>query len=356
MNLLWSAPIGTATKFTTPTTDHGRVFVGTRDGHLVAFGRPAATALTGSPVSIPGIALGSSGSGNLTVTATKALTVTKVGTAAPFAATEPSLPHAMAAGDTLTVPMTFTPNAAGTVPGIVSLTTDSSTLAFSVLGTGVTPGITALPSSVRFTNRPTGVPVSASVQFANTGTGNETITALGVPSAPWSVRGLPDPGTVLAPGASFVASVTYNPTMPGSSTDTLSVTSASGTVSIPLSGTAAEGKGHLTIAPATLNFGAVPVGASRQLAFTLTNDGNVMIYVSKAKAPTGTFSSPDPVTEGIDLGPGQSVSVPIVFTPPGTGDFSDRYEITTNTEQGPMYVELTAAGTAAPPTEAAGRQ
>ena len=35
---LWSAPIGTASKFTVPATDDGRVYVGTRDGHLLGFG------------------------------------------------------------------------------------------------------------------------------------------------------------------------------------------------------------------------------------------------------------------------------------------------------------------------------
>ena len=35
---LWSAPIGTASKFTVPATDDGRVYGGTRDGHLLGFG------------------------------------------------------------------------------------------------------------------------------------------------------------------------------------------------------------------------------------------------------------------------------------------------------------------------------
>jgi hypothetical protein len=38
MHLVRSFPIGTAAKFVTPATDGGRVFVGTRDGHLLAFG------------------------------------------------------------------------------------------------------------------------------------------------------------------------------------------------------------------------------------------------------------------------------------------------------------------------------
>lgn len=43
---LWSAPIGTASKFSVPATDGGRVYVGTRDGHVLAFGRPSSAALS----------------------------------------------------------------------------------------------------------------------------------------------------------------------------------------------------------------------------------------------------------------------------------------------------------------------
>ncbi|MCG6497923.1 PQQ-binding-like beta-propeller repeat protein [Kitasatospora sp. A2-31] len=34
-----SFPLGTVTRFSVPATDNGRVFVGTKDGHLIAFGR-----------------------------------------------------------------------------------------------------------------------------------------------------------------------------------------------------------------------------------------------------------------------------------------------------------------------------
>ncbi len=40
MHLLRSLPVGTAAKFEPPATDGNRVFIGTRDGQLLAFGRP----------------------------------------------------------------------------------------------------------------------------------------------------------------------------------------------------------------------------------------------------------------------------------------------------------------------------
>lgn len=38
LQLLWSHPIGVATKFAVPATDSGRIYVGTGDGHVLAFG------------------------------------------------------------------------------------------------------------------------------------------------------------------------------------------------------------------------------------------------------------------------------------------------------------------------------
>jgi hypothetical protein len=47
--LRWSAPIGTANKFSVPTFDANRVYVGTRDGHVIAFGpRPTTNVLVPS--------------------------------------------------------------------------------------------------------------------------------------------------------------------------------------------------------------------------------------------------------------------------------------------------------------------
>ncbi|MFE9425129.1 choice-of-anchor D domain-containing protein [Kitasatospora sp. NPDC006697] len=354
LTLLWSGPIGVAPKFVTPATSNGRVYIGSRDGHLLAFGRPAASALTGSPVALGNVNVGASGTGTLTVTATKALSVTAVSTAAPFAVTAPALPHPMAVGDTLSIPVTFAPTVAGATSGIVNLATDAGTVGFSVTGSGMKAGFGTAPSSVSFDDEPTGVPVATSVQFTNTGTGSETISAVGSPAAPWTVTGAPAVGTVVAPGGSFIVNVSYDPTVAGDSTDTFSVTSTSGTFAVPLTGQAVTGQGHLTITPTTLAFGSVPVGtSSQQLSFSVTDDGNIPVTLNKAKAPVGTFSSPNAIAEGTVIGPGQSVSVPVVFTPGAAGPASDSYEITGNTGQGDLYVQLNGTGLAtlpAPPT------
>jgi hypothetical protein len=66
--LLWSGPIGVSTKFARPDASDGRIYVGTRDGHVLGFGATHHTLAVarqveaGGSVSsdVPGIACGSS--------------------------------------------------------------------------------------------------------------------------------------------------------------------------------------------------------------------------------------------------------------------------------------------------------
>ena len=352
---LYATPLPNLTKFNMPATDGGRVYVATRTGKILAFGRPASSALTGSPVNVGNVNVGATGTGTLTVQSTKALNITAITTSAPFAATAPALPYAMAAGATLSVPVSFTPTAAGNASGIITLTTDSGSIGFAVAGNGVKPGLTANPTTVSFSNQPTGVPKSATIQFTNTGTATETVTAETPPAAPYSTGStLPAIGTTIAAGASVNVSVTYSPTVAGTDTSSLSITSTSGTVTVPLSGTAVTGQGHLTITPTTLAFGNVTVGtASQPLSFTVTNDGNIPVTITKAKAVAGDFFTTAPIAEGTQISPDQSLSVPITFKPSIAGAESASYEITGDTGQGENFITMTGTGVtalSAPPT------
>ncbi|HEV2636377.1 MAG TPA: choice-of-anchor D domain-containing protein [Actinocrinis sp.] len=351
LDLLWSGAIGTGVKFTTPATDNGRVYVGTRDGDILAFGRPSTTALSGSPVTIGNVAVGSTGTGTLTLTATKALNITAVSTSAPFAVTAPTLPHALAAGASVSVPVAFSPAATGATSGIVTIATDTGgTINFTATGTGVQDGLSADPGDVTFDQEPVGLATTTNVQITNTGTGTEKVSAVSAPGAPYTVSGLPAVGTAIPAGGSFIASVVYDPAAPGTNDGTITVTSTSGTLAIPVSGTAVSGEGDLVIAPAAVSFGTVPIGSSSTLTFTVTNTGNIPVTITKAKAPDDDFTSSAPLAEGLVIGPGQTQTQSVTFTPTSPGYQSANYEITGSAGQGAMYEPLTGNASGALPT------
>lgn len=273
LQLVWSAPIGTAVKFTTPATDGNRIYVGTRDGRLLAFGRPAQTSLNGQPVEFGNTAVGGTASGTATLTASSAVTVTGVTAGSPFGVTAPTLPLALTAGQQLALPVSFAPTAAGALSGQLTVTTTAGSFLLSLHGVGTKPGLAAFPGAAAFTDQPSGTNATVNVQVTNTGTAAETIGAATLPAAPFTVTGVPAAGTAVAPGSSFVASVTYAPTAAGTDTGALTVTSTSGTLTVPISGTATAGQGHLTFSPPSLSFGNVAVGAPRPRASTSPTPG-----------------------------------------------------------------------------------
>jgi hypothetical protein len=344
MNLRYSAPIGTASKFAIPATDGGRVFVGTRDGKVYGFGRPTTSALTSSPTDFGNVNVGSTGTATVTVTAARAVTISSITTTAPFGATPPALPVSLTTGQTLSVPVRFTPTATGGATGSLTFSTDSGVVAFDLHGNGTQTGLGATPSTLDFGTVPTGANKTISVSIVNTGTSAVTITGSTPPSAPFSATGFPANGSTLAAGASVAVSVTYTPTATGTQTGFLSVASNAGSVTVPITGAAVTGAAHLTITPNPLSFGSVVVGQSSTQTFDITNTGNITLTLTKAAPPVGVFNTSTPVSEGQQLAPGDVIHQSVTFTPTATGAQSAVYSITGDDGQGAVLVQLTGTG------------
>ncbi|GHJ44026.1 hypothetical protein Cs7R123_13680 [Catellatospora sp. TT07R-123] len=344
LNLRYSSPIGTATKFITPTTDNGRVYVGTRDGRIYGFGRPTTAALTSSPTDFGNVAVGSTGNATVTVTATRTVTVSAIGTAAPFGATPPALPVTLNTGQTLSVPVRFTPTGPGGAAGSLSFTTDSGTVALDLHGNGTQAGLGATPGTLAFGTVPTGANKTLSVSVTNTGTSTVTITGSTAPSAPFTATGFPANGTTLAAGASVTVTVKYTPTVAGNHTGSLAVASNAGSVTVPLTGTAVTGAAQLTITPNPLKFGQVPIGQTATGTFDIANTGNITLTITKAAPPVGAFNTTTPVSEGQQLAPGDVIHQTVTFTPQTAGAQSALYSITGDDGQGAIGVQLTGTG------------
>ena len=344
LNLRYSAPIGIATKFVTPATDGGRVFVGTRDGHLIGFGRPTTAALTSSPTDFGSVAVGSTANATVTVTATRAVSISAISTAAPFAATPPALPVNLTAGQTLSVPVRYTPTATGGATGSLTFITNGGTVPFDLHGVGTRPGLGATPSALSFGTVPTGANKTLGVSITNTGTAAVTITGFTAPAAPFTATGFPASGTTLAAGASVSVSVRYTPVTAGTQNSSFIVTSSAGSVTVPVTGTAVTGSPHLTITPNPVAFGSVPVGQTATQTFDIANTGNITLTLTKAAPPVGAFNTTTPVSEGQQLSPGDVIHQTVTFTPSGQGAQSAVYSITGDDGQGAILVQLTGTG------------
>ena len=347
MTLLRSWPLGTVTKFSVPATNNGRVYVGTRDGHLLAFGAPTTATLQGASTSFGNVAVGSSGTATATLTATRDVTITGVSASAPFSAgtTTPSLPVSLTAGQTLTVPVTFSPTTWGADTSELTVTTDVGNFEFGLNGTGTQAGLGATPTSLAWGTRAVGSSETLTVGVTNTGTSTETFSSVTGPSTPFTASGLPAVGSTLAPGATTTISATYSPTaVSASDSSSIVLTTDQGSLTIPLTGTAISADPQVTISPTSLSFGNVLVGKTATQTFTVSNTGNVNLTVTKAAPPTAPFAATNPIPEGQELAPGESYTVTMTFTPTAAQTYSGAYEVSTDTGQGAMYVNVTGTG------------
>jgi hypothetical protein len=327
-----------------PATDGNRVFVGTRDGKVFGFGRPTTSALTSSPTDFGNVTVGTTAGATVTVTAARTVTISSISTTAPFGTTPPALPVTLTTGQTLAVPVTFKPTATGGATGSLSFSTDSGVVAEDLHGTGVQTGLGATPSMLDFDTVPTGAHNTVGVSIVNTGTSAVTITGSTGPSAPFTATGFPANGSTLAAGASVSVSVTYTPTVAGTQTSSLSVTSNAGSVTVPISGDAVTGASHLTITPNPVAFGSVSVGQTATQTFDISNTGNITLTLTKAAPPVGAFNTTTPVSEGQQLSPGDVIHQTVTFTPTTTGAQSAIYSITGDDGQGAIAVQLTGTG------------
>lgn len=344
LQLRWSAPIGTAVKFAVPATDGGRVYVGTRDGHLLAFGRPANAALVASPVDFGSVPVGGTGQATVTARATRTTTITDVTVPKPFGVTPPNLPLTLQTGQSLSLPVTYAPTAPGPSTAVLTFTTDVASIGVDLHGSGTQPGLAASPSSLDFGDRAVGSSITLTVNITNTGTNAATLTDVTAPAAPFATTGMPSVGSTINPGASVAVSVTYRPTTAVASASSFTVAGSTGSVTVQLAGTGVTGAAQLVTSPSTLAFGQVPVGQSVTKTFDISNTGNLALTITKAAPPAAPFSVSNPVSEGQVLNPGDVIHQAVTFGPTTVGAVTGTYEITADDGRGPQNVTLTASG------------
>jgi hypothetical protein len=355
--LVYSAAIGQASKFASPGIAGNRVYVGAADGHVLGFGAPLSTSLSGSGIPLGNVIVGSSASGTITVSASATTAISGVSiSSGPFSLGQitPTLPTTLQAGGTLTIPVTFAPTASGMAAASVTVSTSGTPLVLSVTGTGTSASaqLAASPASVSFGGTDVGQEIDDSVILENLGGAPLTINSIGAPAAPFGVVGAPAAGTVLDPGSQITVTVTFNPSSVGTYMDSLSVNSSGGALSVGLTGSCAP-PGKLVISPMSIDYGTVGVGASLAETFQVSNTGGSALTITKSKPPIlGPFTATTTLSEGSTLYAGSSAVESVTFTPTVTGATSDQWTI--NGGDGSGVQEVAFTGTGAPALTSSG--
>jgi hypothetical protein len=258
------------------------------------------------------LTLTNTGSGTLTISA---VIVTGTG----FSLTGLSLPFSLAPNQGASASVTFAPSSATPVQGTVSIVSNASSSPATVglSGTGVTYQLTINPAGLRFGSVPVGQRAVLPLTLTNSGSAGLNLSSAIVTGADFSLTGLTLP-LGLAPNQSASISVTFAPFAANEAQGTLSIVSnASNSPSaIVLSGTGLSSQ--LTITPASLAFGSVPVGQRAMLPITLISSGSAPLILSGAAVAGGGFSISG-LALPLTLAPNQSTSVNVTFAPSAAG-------------------------------------
>jgi len=164
-----------------------------------------------------------------------------------FALSGINAPLTLAAGDSTSFTVKFTPTTAGNASGSVTITstaTDSSVaIPLSGAGTSAVGQLSVAPATLDLGNVVVGSSGTASGSLTATGA-NVTVTAATTDNSVFTVGSLSLPITILA-GQSVPFTITFSPAVSGAATATLTITSNGqpSTITEALTGTGIQGSG-----------------------------------------------------------------------------------------------------------------
>ncbi len=104
--------------------------------------------------------------------------------------------------------------------------------------------------------------------------------------------------------------------------------------------------GHLTVTPASADFGDVGVGTKQTQTVVILSDGRAPVTIHSVK-PSGTGFAVDGVTAPIVLNPGANVAMTVSFTPSTPQSLSGTVVILSDAAESSISIPLSGKGTTA---------
>lgn len=184
----------------------------------------------------------------------------------------------LGAGQNCAIGVSFTPNTRGPHAGSISVVSSSGLASISLTGRGLQGELQANASEVSFDPVVVGDASSRSLQIENTG--DALVESIEYATgAPFSIT---EGCSALAPGSTCDVLLQIKPSVPGSASGELLLTSSVGSLSVSLSGSAIAAQSvPVLTSSASVSFGSVTQGATpadRSVSFR--NDGNVPLTLS----------------------------------------------------------------------------
>ena len=146
---------------------------------------------------------------------------------------------------------------------------------------------------------------------------------------------------VVSAGASINVVLRFQPSSFGAKFGTITIFSndAAGTHTVPVAGVAEAPKLNLIIADQG-NFGRVCLGHFVDEPLILNNSGKCTLTIFAISSSTTEFLVPEVLSYPVNIGPGDSLPVPIRFEPTSFGPKSATLTVTSNDPAGPQSIDV----------------
>ncbi|MDP3859736.1 MAG: choice-of-anchor D domain-containing protein [Stagnimonas sp.] len=313
----------------------------------------------GSSSAAQTLTLSNSGSAALSITA-----ITLGGAAAAeyriSAGSSCSVGASVAAGSSCNLGVVFTPSGTGARSASLSISHNDS--AHSPSSAALNGNGTAVPSGQVSVNK---LSLSYPAQAAGSRSASQTLSVSNSGSAPMQLSSIAINGahagdfaidsalsncnttSSMAVGASCTLGLSFAPTVSsGSRNAALQISAGSSSATVSLSGSAAPaGQPAVTVSPASLDFGSLPLGSSANRSLSLSNSGSSTLNLSALAVSPSAYALSHNCPAS--LAAGASCGLTVSFTPDRSGSISGLLTLQSNAASSPDQLALSGAGVAA---------
>jgi len=255
-------------------------------------------------------------------------------------------------GATCNLTVQFTPTTASTSiarAGTLEILSNASiSLNFLTLyGISSASPLTLTPTSLNFGTVDVGSSDQLSVLITNTTPAPVTFTGLAASGDYTAAPGTcPATGFTLAAAASCTLQVTFTPTVAGTRTGTLSLSTNATTLPLTVSLTGLAVLAQLQITPGALAFGSIDVSIPAILTLTILNTGSVPVtgIATTINGPNAADFAVTAPCSTTTLAPNQGCTAQVTFTPSASGARSATLAIASSDHTSPTLIPLTGSG------------
>jgi hypothetical protein len=309
--------------------------------------------LSASPsiVSFGPVAVGSSSTKTVVLTSSRTWKETVDAfrtTGSEFSVSAPATPLTLGGGKSLTLSVTFTPQSTGLAGGSVFVAGPQLNVPFTGTGVPVIPSsqLTVSPNALNFGSVAVGSTQTQAITMSASGS-PVTVTSDSTSNSQFVLSGATFPFTI-APGQSLSFNVAFTPKSSGAVSGSLSFASNATNSQIPESfsgtGTAVAASGQLSVSPASVSFGSVPVETTQTQSITISATG-AAVTVSSDGSSNSQFVL-NGATLPLTIAAGQSLSFNVAFTPTSSGAASASLSFISNASNSQTVEALSGTGTA----------